>query len=90
MWPTDYVYLSTPFIELCVYRASVKVKIPVTSSTDLWRIGWVQACSHMINMIVYDGYGVSSYEFPNHKPGKTNLSAINNFTKLFSELSWYC
>ncbi|KAF4072826.1 hypothetical protein AMELA_G00251990 [Ameiurus melas] len=53
------------------FRATARVLVPPVSAKETWTVGWIQACNHMEFYNRYGAEGMSSWELPDLRDGKT-------------------
>ncbi|CAF0852248.1 unnamed protein product [Adineta steineri] len=46
------------------FKSHVTFQIPAIDENQNWKIGWIQACTHMEFFNTYGDYGYTSWEFP--------------------------
>ncbi|KAI3382558.1 hypothetical protein SNEBB_003708 [Seison nebaliae] len=46
------------------FRAAATFKFPPIEAHEIWKVGWIQACTHMEFYNQYGNLGFSSWEFP--------------------------
>jgi hypothetical protein len=54
-------------------RATAIVRFPPLCANEKWKVGWIQACTHMQFDIKYGRWGTSSWEFPELESGKLSM-----------------